>query len=383
MEIYMEFDNPLRRQVYSLPGLIREQYKDLEPKIRETLSTPEIFNIQRIILTGCGDSYAACLGMRFAFERLTGIRTELVTAIELSRHYEKEFLGYAPNNPLVIALSNSGKVARLGEAIDRVNQYGAFSLGITGDPTSPVGSKSQRVVHMEIPKFESAPGTRNYMVSLMALLLIAIRIGEVKGKYTMDTAKSYRKDIAAQADALETLLPAADEKTLGLAKLWKDFPAYDFIGSGIDYATAWFGTAKVFETTGAFAASINTEEWLHLNFFMRNPEKIGTVLVLNANNPALSRAGELISYARGLGRPLLIITNSGMAGKMDLDACRNIEVPFSDFEYSMLLTQFTPICLLFGYIQAMLGEKSGRGCEGPWSIAKGAACVRNSEIRIL
>jgi secondary thiamine-phosphate synthase enzyme len=176
----------------------------------------------------------------------------------------KKFLGYAPNNPLLIGVSNSGKVARLGEAIERVNQCGAFSLGLTGDPASLVGSKSQRIVHMEIPKFESAPGTRNYMVSLMALLLIAIRIGEVKGKYTMDTAKSYRKNIAAQADALETLLPLMDEKTLGLAKIWKDFPAYDFIGSGIDYATAWFGTAKVFEATGAFAASISltvTSPW--------------------------------------------------------------------------------------------------------------------------
>jgi glucosamine 6-phosphate synthetase-like amidotransferase/phosphosugar isomerase protein len=383
MEINMEFDNPLRRQVYSLPGLIREQYKDLEPKIRETLSTPEIFNIQRIILTGCGDSYAACLGMRSAFEGLTGIRTELVSTIELSRHYEKKFLGYAPNNPLVITVSNSGKVARLGEAIDRVNQCGAFSLGVTGDPASPVGAKSQRIVHMEIPKFESAPGTRNYMVSLMALLLIAVRIGEVKGKYTMDAAKSYRKNIAAQADALETLLPAMDEKTFELAKTWKDFPAYDFIGSGIDYATAWFGTAKVFEATGAFAVSINTEEWLHLNFFMRNPEKIGTLVVLNAHNPALSRARETITYARELGRPLLIITNSGMIGGTGFDAYCCAEVPFSNFEYSMLLTQFAPVCLLFGYIQAMLGEKNGRGCEGPWSIAKGAACVRNSEIQIL
>jgi glucosamine 6-phosphate synthetase-like amidotransferase/phosphosugar isomerase protein len=174
-----------------------------------------------------------------------------------------------------------------------------------------------------------------------------------------------------------------DEKTLELARTWKDFPAYDFIGSGIDYATAWFGTAKVFEATGAFAASINTEEWLHLNFFMRHPENIGTLVVLNARNPALSRARELISYARKLGRPLLLITNSGITGEAGLDALCYTEVPFSDFEHSMLLTQFTPICLLFGYIQTMLGEKNGRGCEGPWSFAKGAVCVRNSEIQIL
>ena len=47
----MDFDSALRRQVMSLPELMRQQYADLEPKTRTVLSTPEIFNIQRIVLT--------------------------------------------------------------------------------------------------------------------------------------------------------------------------------------------------------------------------------------------------------------------------------------------------------------------------------------------
>ena len=46
----MDFDSALRRQVMSLPELMRQQYADLEPKTRTVLSTPEIFNIQRIAL---------------------------------------------------------------------------------------------------------------------------------------------------------------------------------------------------------------------------------------------------------------------------------------------------------------------------------------------
>ena len=47
-----QFDNAMRRQVFSLPELIRSQYQDLEPKTRSILSFEEIFNIQRIVLTG-------------------------------------------------------------------------------------------------------------------------------------------------------------------------------------------------------------------------------------------------------------------------------------------------------------------------------------------
>ena len=373
-----EFDNALRRQVLSLPELMRDQYRDLEPKARRVLTTPEIFNVQRIILTGCGDSYAACMSMKYIFDSMTGIRCEVVTAIELSRFYDRKFLGSSPNNPLVVAISNSGMVARMGEAIDRVRKHGAFVLGITGNAESIIGLKSDRVLKLDIPKFESAPGTRTQMVALMSLLLLAIRIGEVRARFTMDAAKSYRKDILAQADALEALLPWMDEEMLSLAGEWKDMPAYDFVGAGFDYATAWFGMAKVFESIGRYAMHINTEEWLHLNFFMREIKSLATVVVCNTTNPALSRCREMVKYAAELGRPLLIVTDGGIED-FGVEA-HYVKTPRTAFPCTIPLTQFVPICLLMGYLQAMLGEKSGRGCEGPWSFSKGAACVRNSEI---
>ena len=99
--------NAMCRQVWSLPALLRQQYEDLEPKCRKVLTTPEIFSIQRIVLTGCGDSHAAAMATRYVFESLTGIPTEVVPAIELSRFYAEKQLGFAPNNPRVVAVSNS------------------------------------------------------------------------------------------------------------------------------------------------------------------------------------------------------------------------------------------------------------------------------------
>ena len=193
----MDFDSALRRQVMSLPELMRQQYADLEPKTRTVLSTPEIFNIQRIVLTGCGDSYAALLAVKPAFEKYAKIRTEVVPTIDLARDYEKKNLGYAPQSPLVIAVSNSGQVARVGEAVRRCRKAGAFTLGITGHEESVLGQSAERILKLDIPKFESAPGTRSYMVCVMALYLLAIRIGEVRGRYTMDVASARRKEIKA------------------------------------------------------------------------------------------------------------------------------------------------------------------------------------------
>lgn len=373
-----KYSNPMSRQVFSLPQLIREQYEDLEPKVRTVLTTPEIFNIQRIVLTGCGDSFAAGMAAKYAFETLTGIPTEVVPAIELSRYYDSRHLGIDCRNPLIIAVSNSGSVARLSEAVQRAKMYGSFVLGITGNEKSPMGIHCDKILKLDIPVFESAPGTRSYAVSVMALLLLAIRFGEVRMNYTMDEAEYMRLDVKNQGSQLEALLPEMEETCIRIAEEWRDIPCFDFVGSGFDYATAWFGQCKVLEATGRYAMHINSEEWFHLNFFARNVSEIGTVVIGNTTSPGFSRTKELVHYAKQLGRPIIVITNGS---KEDFgEDVTYIKVPTPDCKLNMPLTHFAPVCLFVSYISEMIGEKYGRGCEGRWAFANGGAGVKNSEI---
>lgn len=376
------YDNPMSRQAMSLPELIREQYEDLEEKTRTVLSFQEIFNIQRVVLTGCGDSYAACMATKHVFEMVTGIQAEVVTAIDFGRYYSERHLGVDCQNPLVIAVSNSGRVARISEAVQRAKFHDCFVLGITGNLSSPLAQNSDKVLKLDIPPFESAPGTRSYLVSVMALLLLAIRIGEVRGMYTMDQAMDYRFDLRDQGDLLEKLLPAMEEACAGLAFQWKDFPCFDFVGAGFDYAAAWFGQAKMLEAAGKFCMHINSEEWFHLNCFAGDPEHIGTVVVANTTNPGLSRTKDVIRYAKKLGRPLMVITDGlekdpGMAEEGEA-VC--VKVPSPKYPLNMPVTQFVPMSLFAGYLSSMLGEKYGRGCEGPWSFCENGFCVQNNEI---
>lgn len=373
-------ENAMQRQVFSLPELIKSQYEDLEPKVRKVLSFEETFNIQRIILTGCGDSYAACMAAKYTFEMLTAIPVEVVPAIELSRFYCEKHLGIDCRNPLVIAVSNSGTVARISEAVQRAKKYGCFVLGITGNKESQLGIHSDKVLKLDIPAFESAPGIRSYAVSIMALQLLAIRFGEVRGKYTMDTAMDYRLDLQKQGDALEALLPEMDAVLQNVALQWKDLKCYDFVGSGFDYATAWFGQAKMLEANGKFAMHINTEEWFHLNFFASDAEHMGTVVVGNTTSPGFSRTKEMVKYAKVLGRPLMLITDGGIEDFGE-DAIY-IKVPSPKYPFHMSITQFAPVALLAGYISVLIGEQYGRGCAGAWSFCEGGHCVKNSEIII-
>lgn len=373
------YDNAMRRQVLSLPELLKGQYADLEPKTRSVLSFQEIFSIQRIVLTGCGDSHAAAMATKGTFERLTGIQTEVVPALDLSRYYPNKQLGFAPLNPLVIAVSNSGGIARVGEAIQRVVKAGGFALGVTGNPNSLLGQSASRILDLNVPKFESSPGVRSYLVSVLALSLLAIRIGEVRGRYTMDMANVYRKDLLKQAELLEAMLPAMDAQVKDIAYRWKDLEAYDFVGAGSDFASAWFGHAKTFEATGKYAMCINAEEWLHLNFFMRNVDKIGTVVVCTEKNRGIERVKEMVHHAAvDMGRPTIVITDNKSCFEAD---CKDIiEVPCAAQESSSPLTAFTPCALLMAYISAMIGETYSRGCKDNWAFADHGAGIKNSKI---
>ena len=93
------------------------------------------------------------------------------------------------------------------------------------------------------------------MVCVMALYLLAIRIGEVRGRYTMDVASARRKEIKALADALETALPAMDDTAFAVAQQWKDMDCYDFAGSGFEYACAFFGSISMAAVKARIASS--------------------------------------------------------------------------------------------------------------------------------
>ena len=109
-------NNPMRENAWDVPALVRSQCAEIERNGRMVLTTPEIWQLRRIIVIGCGDSYAAGLSMKPAMERLTGLPVEVMPAMQLARYAVPDTFG-KPGSTLVMAVSNSGAVARVAEAV--------------------------------------------------------------------------------------------------------------------------------------------------------------------------------------------------------------------------------------------------------------------------
>jgi glucosamine--fructose-6-phosphate aminotransferase (isomerizing) len=367
--------NPMRDQVLSVPDLIREQIWELEARTRKILTTPEVFSLRQIILTGSGDSHIAAMAAEMAFNELAGISTLALCAMDVSRYRARYYDHEYPNHPLVIAISNSGEAARVVEATRRFNQAGGLTLALTANAESRLGSEAQRAVLLPNPSFLPSPGVRSYVLTLLALYLLAIRFGELRGRMTMDEAQALRQELEASASAIEQTVEQFDKALRKLVKDWAALDNFEFLGSGPGKGSAAYGAAKLLEAAGSHALYQDIEEWAHLQFFVARAQQTGTVLIAPSDSYALSRAIEISRLLETLQRPYRVLTDS------QTNLFKNaLQLPVRVREIFSPLVYMVPLALLAGYVADAQGQEYGRGNQAQWADSRNATSVKNSVI---
>jgi glutamine---fructose-6-phosphate transaminase (isomerizing) len=240
----------------------------------------------RIYLAGCGDSHYAGLGARLAFERWSGIPTQAVESLELSR-YELEL---EPAGSWAVCVSNSGRVVRTVEAAAEARRRGLHAIGVTYDPESRLAAAAETTLAFRYDDPGFGPGTISYVASLAALYALAVRAAELAGR---SVDPDFQADAAAETLALAA--PAAEQ----LAQRLPDGAKIDFLGGGPSLATAFFGRAKMIEAAHSPGGAHELEEWAHEEFFCTAPGV--TTVVVAPPGASEDRAVEQLEAARKVG----------------------------------------------------------------------------------
>lgn len=342
-------------------------FEPLERDARLILSTPLIYRTRRIIMIGSGDSYFAAKAAEMAMLVHAGIPVEARPPLEAGRYHARYSTRRDLENTLVIALSNSGAAARVCEAAALYREAGATVLAVTKDPQSRLAGAADHVLTLAVPSFPSAPGFGPYQFALSALLLLAVRIGEVRMGMTMDEAQALRGKLRGLYQTLEDTIAANEPAARRLADTLSSSTMFEFLGSGPSRAVADYGAAKMLEASGRHALSADLEEWTHLNYFDRDPGGIATILVLPPAGRSDSRAAELRQYINRLGRKLAVVGE-------DFPIASGL-----DEIWSPVVTS-APLALLAAFIAENDGAEYGRGSKGPWSDSADASTVQRSAI---
>ena len=298
--------NSMIAQIHSQPQLLQEVFPVIDARVRQVLDHGLCLSLKRIQVAGCGDSHHAALGSQLAFEMISGVPTQPLTALQLAR-YSAGFLPKSgPQTNLAIGISVSGSVTRTAEALIMCRQAGASTLALTTTPGSKVANAAEMALVVPAPDFPispgvlAVPGVRTYLINFVALLLMAVRIGEVRGNIVFQRAANIRQEILGLSEAIENTIKLSDQKAQELAAKWKNNTDIVFTGSGPNYATALFSAAKLLEATGDNAIGQDTEEWAHLQYFCKHPDT--PTFIISAGGRDLSRAVEVAMATRAIGR---------------------------------------------------------------------------------
>lgn len=249
----------------------------------------------RVYLAGCGDSHYAGLATRYAFERWTGIPTEALESLELSRYA----IDAAPADALVVAVSNSGRVARTVECALVASRRGIASLAVTYDPESRLARAAPMTLGWTYRDVGFGPGTLSYLASLTALYAIALRLGELSGKLSRGEVDTTLEAIRACGAAVEATTRAAGPVAADLANAISPDSLLTILGGGPNQGSAMFAMAKFIEAARHPAVGQELEEWAHEQYFCTGP---GThTVVLAPRGKSLDRAREQLRAVRDVG----------------------------------------------------------------------------------
>ena len=383
----LDCNNALRMETFDLPVMARPFAEANDKPLRMALTTPQLFSPRSCLLVGCGDSYCAGVAAKPLFEQLGGIRTEALSAMEASRHWPKGRIGNEPCNPLLYVISASGNVSRNIEVCQRAAAcgVGALTVAVTAHPDSPMAKASQAVLPISPTPFDSgfdehSPGLRSYYASLYALCSSAIRMGEVKTRYPMSQADDYRRAMVEYAESFGgEVMEQIDDAMFALAQQWQEFDSFEFLGSGAQMATTWFDAAKIYEATGDVATYEDMENWCHVNYFARDHRRVGTVLSISKDSPAMVRALEVAEVLARL-RPTLIVTDADAAlFPKEATVC---QLPSPRYGFLAPLMDYVPVALLSGYLARLKGVSLFRGGE-PAFQSQPAHFLKTSQIEIV
>ncbi|WP_322806817.1 SIS domain-containing protein [Thermanaerothrix sp.] len=369
--------NTMLAQIKSLPKLADEIYPYLNETVRQVFDHELCLSVKRLFLVGCGDSHHVALNTEYAFEALAGLPTEPMTAMQYARYGAGFMPSTGPLTNLLIGISVSGAVARTAEALRMGRQLGAVTIALTATEGSRVTQEAERTFLAAATPFDEPPGTatpgvRSFFVNQLALLLSAVRFGEVRGRLTLSEAENWRAQIRNLSETVAWTIEQSEPHARELAEAWKDASEFVFVGSGPNFGTALFSAAKILEASGDSALGQDTEEWGHLQYFARAVET--PTFFITACGRDYSRTVEAATAAKTIGRRVVAIAPNKAAELVGLSQ-RHLpiaEVP----ELLSPVVAAIPGELVAAYRSEVIGEPFFRGFGGGRSIEGGGGISR-------
>ncbi len=221
------------------------------------ISEQEFKNFRDVKIVACGTSWHAGLAGKFMIERLAHLPVEV--------DYGSEYRYRDPivdKHSLVIAISQSGETADTLAAEREARQKGAKVLAICNVIGAMLTREAHGTIYTHAGPEIGVASTKAFTGQLTALLLIALHLGQVRGKLTSVASQNLMQEVTRIPHKIENILQR-DAETEDLARKLFRHTDFLYLGRGIHYPIALEGALKLKEISYIHAEGYPAGEMKH------------------------------------------------------------------------------------------------------------------------
>jgi glucosamine--fructose-6-phosphate aminotransferase (isomerizing) len=334
------------QEIAEQPAALQKTINEEQVRIAGLSRTLKQREIDLIVLVARGSSDNAALFGRYLLEISTGIPVSLSAPSVHTLYQAKLDLKRA----LVIGVSQSGEGEDINRVLESAQHCGAFTIGITNEPSSAMVRLVDETLLMHGGPERSVAATKTFTGQLLLFYLLAAALT------TGDRKIEYERIPEYAAHALEQK-PAITE----LAQRYVFMENCVVVGRGLAYANAYEFALKLMETCYVVAERFSSADFLHGPVAMI--ERHFPVILFAPPGVMLPGTIALIDRLRELSADTLTIT-------ADLDAAakctRSVIMPREIDEFLAPIPYIIPAQLF----AALLAEAKGLNPDQPRSLSK-------------
>jgi glucosamine--fructose-6-phosphate aminotransferase (isomerizing) len=316
--------------------------------------------IERVVILACGTSWHSGLVGKFLIETLSRLPVEV--------DYGSEYRYRDPivsENTLAIVITQSGETADTLAALREAKKKGSRSIAICNVVGSMATRETEGTVYTHAGPEIGVASTKAFTSQLVALHLLAIYLGQIRGTLAPDAARPHLDALTQLPLLLEQALkcePQMEE----IAKRFYQRSDFLYLGRGINYPIALEGALKLKEISYIHAEGYPAGEMKHGPIALID-EQMPVVTIAPGDHVFEKMIGN-IQEAKARGGSVVALTtegNTAIEGLLDPSLDFLVKVPDAH-PLLMPVLMVVPLQLLAYHIAVR------RGCDvdQPRNLAK-------------
>jgi glucosamine--fructose-6-phosphate aminotransferase (isomerizing) len=358
-----DYPHYMLKEIFEQPNTVRDAMRGrLNPDESTAklgglnMTPPQLRDVGRIVLTGCGTALHAARVGEYLIERMASIPTEVDYASEF-RHRN------TPMTPetLVFAISQSGETADTLGALRESRRKGFRTLGICNNVASTIARESDGGVYMHAGPEIGVAATKSFTSQLTILTLLGLLFGRMRNLATAEGTRVIEA-LHALPDQIEEVLELNDH-VKEIAARYADANGFLFFGRQFNFPIALEGALKMKEITYLFAEGHPSAELKHGVIALIRPD-LPSVFIA-PDDSVFSKNLNNIEQVKARKGPIIAVTSGNCAKHLKGIADEIVMLPEAP-DYVMPILAVIPLQLLAYHLAVELG----RDVDKPRNLAK-------------